>query len=125
MGLIEYVEIALKVIVSLSILNVWLLQKNKATIWRGGEAKTIFEEFEVYGLSKNFCYIIGILKVSLALVLLASIQFSNLTLIGSLGLSTLLIGSILAHIKIKDVWFKSFPATLFTAMNLIIAYLAI
>lgn len=122
MNLIDYIIVVLKVIVSLSILNVWLVQPKKPTKWRGGNAKTIFEEFEVYGLSKSFCYVIGALKVSLAFILLASIQFESLTLAGSLGLSVLLLGSIIMHIKVKDELFKSFPAFLFIVMNLIIAY---
>ena len=122
MDLMNYVLIALKVIVGISILNVWLLQQNKPTRWRGGEAKTIVDEFKVYGFSKSFCYLIGFLKVSLALVLIASIQFEMLTLIGSLGLSALLVGCIIMHIIVKDVWYKSFPAFLFIVMNLIIAY---
>jgi hypothetical protein len=125
MELIEYGIIALKIIVGISILNVWLLQKNKATKWRGGEAQNIFEEFAVYGLSKQFCYVVGFLKVSLALLLLASIPFQELTLVGSLGLAILLLGSILMHFKIKDPLYKSFPAFLFFIMNLLIAYTAI
>jgi len=121
---IDYIIIVLKVIVCLSILNVWLIQSKKPTKWRGGNAKTIVEEFEVYGLSKSFCYVIGLLKVSLALILLASIQYESLTLIGSLGLAILLLGSIIMHFKIKDPMFKSFPAFLFILMNLTIAYLA-
>ena len=122
MNVIDYIIIALKVIVSLSILNVWLIQYNKPTKWRGGNAQNIFEEFKVYGLTKSFCYVIGFLKVSLALLLLASIAFNILTLVGSLGLSLLLVGSILMHLKIKDELYKSFPAFLFIIMNLIIAY---
>ena len=125
MELIGYGIIALKIIVGISILNVWLLQKNKATKWRGGEAQNIFEEFEVYGFSKQFCYVIGFLKVSLALLLLASIQFQALAFVGSLGLAILLLGSILMHFKIKDPLYKSFPAFLFFVMNLLIAYTAI
>jgi hypothetical protein len=125
MELIGYGIIALKIIVGISILNVWLLQKGKATKWRGGEAKTIFEEFEVYGFSQQFCYVIGFLKVSLALLLIASIQFQVLALVGSLGLAILLLGSILMHFKIKDPLYKSFPAFLFFIMNLLIAYTAI
>jgi len=125
MELIEYLTIALKIIVGISILNVWLLRKNKATKWRGGTAKNIFEEFQVYGFSKQFCYFIGFLKVSLAIVLLASIQFKTLTLLGALGLSLLLVGSIIMHIRIKDAWYKSFPAFLFIIMNLMIAYTAL
>tara|TARA_B110000971_G_scaffold79903_1_gene82094 strand:+ start:202 stop:579 length:378 start_codon:yes stop_codon:yes gene_type:complete len=119
---IGYGIIALKIIVGISILNVWLLQKNKATKWRGGEAQNIFEEFEVYGFSKQFCYVIGFLKVSLALLLLASIQFQVLAFVGSLGLAILLLGSILMHFKIKDPLYKSFPAFLFFVMNLLIVY---
>ena len=122
MELIEYGIIALKIIVGISILNVWLLQKNKATKWRGGESQNIFEEFEVYGFSKQFCYVIGFLKVSLALLLLASIQFQALAFVGSLGLAILLLGSILMHFKIKDPLYKSFPAFLFFVMNLLIVY---
>lgn len=125
MELIGYLTIALKIIVGISILNVWLLRKNKATKWRGGTAKNIFEEFQVYGFSKQFCYFIGFLKVSLAIVLLASIQFKTLTLLGTLGLSLLLVGSIIMHIRIKDAWYKSFPAFLFIIMNLMIAYTAL
>ncbi|WP_026838618.1 DoxX family protein [Gillisia sp. JM1] len=121
----DYIIIVLKVIVGLSILNVWLIQPKKPTKWRGGNAKTIVEEFEVYGLSKTLVYIVGFLKVSLALILLASIQFESLTLIGSLGLAALLLGSIIMHIKVKDELYKSFPAFLFLLMNLVIAYTAI
>ncbi len=100
MNLVDYIVIALKVIVAFSILNVWLIQPKKETKWRGGDAKTIIEEFKVYGLSKTFCYVIGFLKVSLAIILLLSIKYQNLTLVGSLGLAILLLGSIAMHIKI-------------------------
>ena len=46
----NYFIIALQCIVAVSILNVWLVQNKKPTQWRGGNAKTIIEEFEVYGL---------------------------------------------------------------------------
>lgn len=122
--LVDYISIILKIIVGLSILNVWLIQPNKATKWRGGNAETIIEEFKVYGLSKKFCYFIGFLKVTLALILLASIQFEKLTLIGSLGLAVLLLGSISMHIKINDKLIKSFPAILFLVLNLAIALIS-
>ena len=124
MEAIDYIVIALKIIVGVSILNVWLIQPTKPTKWRGGDAKTILEEFEVYGLSKTFCYIIGFLKVSLALLLLASIKFEILTAYASSGLALLLLGSVIMHFKIKDPLYKSFPAFLFILMNVAIALLA-
>ena len=125
MELQAYIIIGLKIIIGISILNVWLIQSNKHTKWRGGDATTIIEEFNVYGLSKSFYVTIYILKVSLAILLLASIQFDVLTLVSSLGLALLLLGSILMHVKVKDAWYKSFPAFLFMVLNLIIAYFSI
>ncbi len=125
MELISYIIIILKVIVGISILNVWLIQPKKATKWRGGDAKTIIEEFKVYCLSETMAYVVGFFKVSFAIMLLASIKFENLDLIASLGLAALLLGSVFMHIKIKDPLHKSFPASLFIVMSLLIAYAAI
>ena len=123
--LVDYVSIILKIIVGISILNVWLVQPTKATKWRGGDAKTILEEFSVYGLSEQFCYFIGFLKVTLAAILLASIQFETITLIGSIGLAVLLLGSISMHIKVGDKLIKSFPALLFLVLNLAIVLISV
>ena len=121
----EYIIIALKLIVGLSILNVWLIQPNKPSKWRGGDATTITEEFSVYGLSKTFYYIVFAVKVGLAILLLVSIKYDIFSLYSSIGLAALLGGSIAMHLKVKDALFKSFPAFLFMVMNLIIAYLSI
>ena len=123
--LVDYISIILKIIVGISILNVWLIRPTKATKWRGGAAKTILEEFIVYGLSKQFCYFIGLLKVTLAIILLASIQFEALTLTGSIGLAVLLLGSISMHLKVGDKFIKSFPALLFLVLNLVITLISI
>lgn len=118
----NYFIIALQCIVALSILNVWLVQNKKATQWRGGDAKTLVEEFKVYGLPVWMCYVVGTLKVLLALDLLAAIWFPALRQPSALGLALLLLGSIAMHIKIKDPLKKSFPAILFFIMCLLIAY---
>ena len=75
-----YIIIALKIIVGISIINVWLIQPNKPSKWRGGDATTIIEEFNVYGLSKTFYKIIFVVKVGLAVLLLVSIKYDLLTL---------------------------------------------
>lgn len=118
----NYFTIALQCIVAISILNVWLVQNKKPTQWRGGEAKTIIEEFKVYGLPVWMCYVIGTLKVILAIGLLAAIWYPALKQPSALGLALLLLGSIAMHIKIKDPLKKSFPAFLFLIMCLFIAF---
>ncbi len=115
-----YFIIALKLIVGISILNVWLLNGKKETIWRARNAKNILEEFAVYGLSKNVYYIVGFLKVALSLLLIASIWFVKLENLAAIGLAILLSGSIAMHLKVKDPIKKSFPAALFLAMCLLI-----
>ncbi|HBR55369.1 MAG TPA: hypothetical protein DEA82_14755 [Flavobacteriaceae bacterium] len=119
----EYLLIALKIIVAFSLLNVWLIQYNKPTRWRGGDAQNIVEEFKVYGLPVWMCYVVGFLKVSLAIVLLVSIWFPAYEDYAALGLAILLLGSILMHFKIKDPMMKSFPAFLFMLMCLTIYFL--
>ena len=118
----EYVSIAFQLIVGVSILNVWLIQANKPTPWRGGSAKTIKEEFEAYGLPGWSLYVIGFLKVALALALISAIWFPVLLKPATLGLAFLLTGSVLMHFKIKDSIKKSFPAFLFLVMCLFLAF---
>jgi len=118
----DYVVIALQLIVGLSILNVWLVQNKKASRWRGGNATTIVEEFQVYGLPDKFVYVIGAFKVTLAILLIAGLVFPALKLPAAVGLAVLLSGSIAMHLKIGDPLIKSFPAALFLLMCLIIAY---
>jgi uncharacterized membrane protein YphA (DoxX/SURF4 family) len=118
----DYLMIALQVVVGLSILNVWLVQNKKATRWRGGDATTIIEEFEVYGLPAWSVYVIGTLKVILAILLLAGIWYPMLKFPAAAGLAFLLAGSVTMHLKVRDPLIKSFPAGLFLLMCLIIAY---
>lgn len=117
----NYFIILLQVIVGLSILNVWLVQNQKATRWRGGDATTIKEEFRVYGLPDWALYVVGTLKVILAILLIAGIWFPALTFPAALGLAVLLSGSVAMHFKIGDPLIKSFPAALFLLMCLTIA----
>ena len=119
----EYVSIALQLIIGLSILNVWLIQYNKSTQWRGGNARTIKEEFEVYGLPEWSLYVIGFLKVTLAIALICGIWFPELIKPAAIGLAVLLTGSILMHVKIKDPIKKSFPAFLFLVLCLILIFI--
>lgn len=118
----NYLIIALQCIVSFSLLNVWLIQNKKPTQWRGGNATTIIEEFQEYGLPKWMCYFVGTLKVLLAIGLFVAIWVPQLHRPFALGLGALLVGSILMHLKIKDPLKKSFPAFLFLMMCLLIAY---
>mgnify|MGYP006306324627 CR=1 FL=1 len=119
----EYLMIALKLIVGLSILNVWLIRSKKSTAWRGGDAKNIEEEFKAYGLPVWFMWTIGTLKVGLAIMLLASIFYPTVEAVAAYGIALLMLGAVSMHIKIGDPIKKSFPAFTFLVLSLAIALL--
>ena len=49
--MMKYVKVLLKLIVSLTIINVWTFRANKSSIYRGGESVDMVSEFISYGLS--------------------------------------------------------------------------
>lgn len=118
----EYILIALKLIVGLSILNVWLVRANKPTAWRGGDASNIIEEFSAYGLPKWFTYVVGTLKVILAVMLLASIYYQQVEFIAAAGIAALMLGAVAMHFKIGDPVKKALPAFTFLILSLVIVF---
>ena len=111
----------LSVIVGLTVINVWLFRSGKSTSYRGGDASNLMEEFEVYGLGDYFMTI-GILKVSLAVLLLLSIYFNKLKLISSLGIAIMMLVAVYMHFSVGDELIKSMPASVMLLSCLIIAY---
>ncbi len=120
----EYFLILLKLVLGLSILNVWIVNSGKVSKWRGGDAQNIKEEFEVYGLPSWSLFVVGFCKISLAILLLASMTFVELEGFAAAGLAFFLSGSVLMHIKIKDPLFKSIPAASFLILCLLILVLS-
>ena len=111
----------LSVIVGLTVINVWLFRSGKSTSYRGGDASNLMEEFEVYGLGDYFMTI-GIIKVSLAVLLLLSIYFNKLKLISSLGIAIMMLVAVYMHFSVGDELIKPMPASVMLLSCLIIAY---
>ena len=111
----------LSVVVGLTVINVWLFRSGKSTSYRGGNASNLMEEFEVYGLGDYFMTI-GIIKVSLAVLLLLSIYFNKLKLISSLGIAIMMLVAVYMHFSVGDELIKSMPASVMLLSCLIIAY---
>ena len=113
----------LSVFVGLTVINVWLFRSNKSTSYRGGDATNLIEEFAVYGLEDYFI-LIGIIKVSLAIILILSLYFSKLRFFASFGIAIMMLVAIFMHISVGDELLKSAPATTMLISSLIIAYSA-
>lgn len=116
----EFVIIAIKIVIFASIINVWFFRFNKPTSWRGGAASSMKDEFKNYGLSETFMYIVGGLKVLSATLLLVSIWLPVLTLPAAILMALLMVGAIAMHIKINDALKKSFPAFSFLVLSLVL-----
>jgi len=117
----DTLRIVLQVVVGLGILNVWLIRANWATGYRGGDAKTLKEEFATYGLPSWFYYLVGTLKIACALAVLAGIWFPLLATLGGAGLAVLMAGAFTMHLKVKDPFSKAIPSLVMLAMSLAIA----
>ena len=112
----EIFRIALLLIVGLGILNVWILRSGRKTSYRGGHATTLREEFAAFGLPAWFMYLVGVLKVGLALTLLAAIWIPGLHRPAALALGLLMLGAFAMHLKVKDPMQKAVPSLAMLAL---------
>jgi hypothetical protein len=114
------IDLIIRAIIALAIFNVWILRFGKPTDWRGGQAKNMKEEFEVYGLPSWFVGFIGFLKLLLAVFLIIGIWVPSLTNPAAYGMAVSMLGAIAMHIKVKDPLKKSLPALTMLILSLIV-----
>lgn len=111
-NIMELLPQLIQVAVALTVINVWTIRFNQETSWRGGNAKNMCEEFNVYGLSPRFRQAVCLLKLSGSLLLIVGLWCKQCTLWGALLLSLLMAGAVVMHIKVKDPVKKSIPAAI-------------
>lgn len=107
----------LQVVIALGLLNVWLVRAGSATSYRGGDARTLKEEFAAYGLPDFFFYLVGALKIGSAVMLIAGIWIDELVMPAAAIVVVLMVGALVMHIKVKDPAVKSLPAFLMLLMS--------
>ena len=112
--------ILLQLIAALGLLNVWLLRANRSTAYRGGAATTMRDEFAAYGLPAWMVVVVGALKVSAALALIAGIWYHPVVLPAALLICVLMLGALSMHFKIHDPLRKSAPAAGMLALGVLI-----
>tara|TARA_B100001029_G_scaffold15871_1_gene10608 strand:- start:1158 stop:1538 length:381 start_codon:yes stop_codon:yes gene_type:complete len=119
----KYIKIILSLLVSLTILNVWLIRFDNDSIYRGGEAKNMIQEFEEYGLNESSVYIVGFFKVSSALFLLIGLYYNKLLFPSALTISLFMIAALIMHFKVSDELIKFIPSSILFFSSLVIIYL--
>ncbi len=109
-----------QIVAAAGLLNVWLLRANRATEYRGADAKNMREEFAAYGLPAWMVAVVGVLKVGAALALIVGIWYRLLVLPAALLICVLMLGALAMHVRIHDPLRKSAPAAGMLALALVI-----
>ena len=115
----------LQLVIAIGLINVWLLRFNKATDYRGGDAKNMKEEFIAYGLPIWLMYLVGAMKIAIAIMLVLSFWVEQLLLYNLIALASLMIAALMMHVKVKDPIKKSYPALSILFMIALIMYFTI
>lgn len=102
--------IAVQALVAASIFFVWVVRYDN-----------IIQEFKQYGLPDWLRDLVGILKLTFALMLLLGIQRASLAIIGGLGIAGLMGCAFVIHLRVKNPMFKMLPSLTLLALSLIIA----
>lgn len=110
----------LQVVVGLGLLNVWLVRARSATAYRGGDAKSLKEEFAVYGLPDWTFYLVGGLKIVSGVLLIIGIWVPSLIRVPAAIVAALMVGALAMHAKAKDPVSRYLPA-----LSVLIASVAI
>lgn len=110
-----------QIIIALGICNVWLLRTQKATAWRGGDAKTMEEEFHVYGLSTECMKKVKVCKLTAAAGLIVGLWAPMIAFLSALVMASLMLTAVLMHIRVKDAAQKSLPAATLLVLSIVVA----
>ena len=113
----DTIGLILQAIVGLGLLNVWLLRRQSATAYRGGEAKNLKDEFAAYGLPAPMFYIVGGLKIVCGVLLLVGLAYPPVVLPAAAVVAVLMMGAVAMHLKVGDPVSKFVPAALMLAMS--------
>ena len=106
----ETLSILSQIIVSVSIVIVW--------VFRRGNITAEFQQYELSNLSQN---IVGALKISLATILILDIWYKVPLFESSLFMAFLMICAQYFHFKVKNPWHKFMPSLFLLILSLFIA----
>ena len=99
----------LQIVTATSILFVWIVRY-----------KNIIQEFEQYNLPSWLRDMVGIFKLSFAIMLLIGIFDERFKIIGAGGLSLLMIAALITHLRVKNPIYKALPAITLLSISIII-----
>lgn len=105
-------------IISGTILNVWLLRLSKPTPFRGGDANTLLDEFTVYGLGETVFYVVGFVKVITAVFLLIGLFYKKTIVPAAAIIAFIMLVAVFMHYRVQDSFTKHLPALLMLILSI-------
>ncbi len=104
------VTILLQALVAASVFFVWTVRY-----------QNIVQEFKQYGLSDWLRDLVGILKLTFALLLLIGIERKFFAVAGGIGIALLMVCAFITHLRVKNPFFKMLPCLTLLLLSLLIA----
>ena len=101
----------LKIIVFTSILFVWVIRY-----------ANIVQEFKSYGYPNYLRDVVGILKISFAIMIMS--QPEQVAKIGAGGVAALMLGALITHFHVKNPFFKMLPSLILLCASLVIIFVS-
>jgi uncharacterized membrane protein YphA (DoxX/SURF4 family) len=102
--------ISLQALVATSIFFVWVVRYGN-----------VMEEFKHYGLPDWLRDLVGILKLTFALMLLIGIERKPLAVAGGLGIALLMGCAFFTHLRVRNPLFKMLPSLALLVLSIVIA----
>jgi hypothetical protein len=97
-------------IIALSIIIVWVFRFDN-----------IVKEFKQYGIPDLIRNMVGAAKISLSTLLIAAIWYPALAFIPALLMAFLMVCAQIAHIRVKNPFFKFLPSFVLLILSLFVA----
>lgn len=104
--------ISLQALVAAAIFFVWVVRYDN-----------IVAEFKGYELPDSLRDLVGILKLTFALLLLIGIERPFFAVLGGIGIATLMGAAVATHLRVKSVVFKMLPSLALLACSALIAWI--
>ena len=104
--------INLQALVAASVFFVWVVRY-----------ANIVQEFKQYGLPDWLRDLVGILKMTFALMLLVGIERSPFAVAGGIGIAALMGAAFVTHLRVKNPVFKMLPSLTLLVFSVAIAWI--
>lgn len=104
--------IGLQIFVAASIFFVWVVRY-----------ANIIVEFKQYGMPDWLRDLVGILKITFAVMLLVGIERPLLAVVGGIGIAILMGGALATHVRVKNPVFKMLPALTLLILSAVVAWI--